>query len=135
MTYNEIERAFSTTEELGFEPNEGNDAGAILLCFTNPSLAYVAYTELIYNKGDDEVLIKIKEQNNRINLKIIVEAQGVEMNIRKRNFNKEKFKAFKEVNGGGPALILLIGHLPASENHFVTQQGASHLVVKWEFED
>lgn len=135
MTYNEIERIFSLTEDVGFEPNEGKNAGAIVLCFTNPSLPFTAYTHLIENGGSDEVLIKIKEHDSHVDLKIMIEKQEVLINIKKRNFSKQKLDTFRKLNGGGPSVILLIGYPPASSNHVVMQDGVSPLVVKWEFDN
>ena len=135
MTYNEIERIFSLTEDIGFEPNEGKNAGAIVLCFTNPSLPFIAYTHLIDSVGNDEVLIKIKEHDNHVDLKIVIEKQDVLMNLRNKNFSKSKLDTFRGLNGGGSSILLLIGYPPASDNHIVMQDGVSPLVVKWEFED
>ncbi len=135
MTYNEIERIFSLTEDVGFEPNEVKNAGAIVLCFTNPSLPFIAYTHLIENKGSDEVLIKIKEQDNHVDLKIIIVKQEVLMNIKNRNFSKQKLDTFRKLKGGGSSIILLIGYPPAYSNQIVMQDGVSPLVVKWEFDD
>jgi len=135
MTYSEIERIFSLTDDIGFEPNEGKNVGAIVLCFTNPSLPFIAYTHLIESKGNDEVLVKIKEHDSHVDLKIVVEKQEAIMNLRNRNFSKHKLDTFRELNGGGSSVLLLIGYPPASSNHVVMQDGVSPLVVKWEFDD
>jgi len=135
MNYNEIERIFSLTEDIGFEPNEENNAGAIVLCFTNPSLPFVAYTHLIENKETNEILIKIKEHDSLVDLKIIIEKQEAILYINNRNFSKQKLDIFRKLNGGGSSVILLIGYPPASSNHIVMQEGVSPLVIKWEFDE
>jgi len=133
--FNEIEKVLSNTEDIGFMANNGKSAGAIFLCYSNPSNPYVAYTKLIENKGESEITIRIKEHNNNIDLKIIIEDLNRELIIKNRKFNKSQLDQFKSVNGGGPAVILLIGHPPSESHKVILEKDISPLVVKWKFDE
>ena len=133
--FKDIEKALSITEEVGFMPNSGNNAGAIFLCYSNPSTPYIAYTKLIENKGKSDMRVKLKEHDNLIDLTIIIENLNREINIRNKNFNKSQLDTFKSVNGGGPAIILLVGYPPAESHKVILEKEISPLILKWEFEE
>lgn len=133
--FDDIEKVLSNTEEVGFMPNEGNNVGAIFLCYSNPSLPYLAYNKLIENKGENEIKIEIKEHNNLIDLRIIIEASSREISINNKNFNKSQLDSFRLVNGGGPAVVLLIGYPPADSHKIILEKEVSPVVVKWKFNE
>lgn len=129
----DIEKVLSNNEDIGFTPNEGKSAGAIQLCFSDPYLPFIAYKELIEKKGGKDIIIKIHELPDHIVLNIYIENHHKEINIKSSRFNKAQLDLFRDVKGGGPAVVFLIGYPPSSERKIVMENGISPLVVKWEF--
>ena len=134
MTYNSIERILSNALEIGFDPNEGNKAGSVFLCFQDPKLAYLAYADLAKNIGRSKILLKIREHSNLLDLSFIIDSQDVEIKISKRKYDKTLFDLFKSVNGGGDHICVLIGFLPARSFHILMNEGDSPIVCSWKIE-
>lgn len=132
QTFRDIEKVLSTCEDVGFMPNEGTHAGIINLCFSDPHLPYIAYIKLIENKGDGETVIKIKENVNDLEMTIDIAGHDKDLVLKNCKYNKHLLDKFREVNGGGPEVVLLIGYTPAQDNKIVLQKDHLPLVLKWE---
>lgn len=132
--YSEIENILSKSEDIGFMPNSGNNAGAITFCYSNPDIPYVAYKKLIESKGDSDVEILIKEHTRFVDVSIKIVTQQKQIFLQNQSYNKAQLEFFKSVNGGGQYILLLIGFSPAEKRHIVMEQDLKPLVVKWEIE-
>ena len=63
--YMNIENALSKSEDIGFMSNDGKRVGAINLCFSDPTIAYEAYRQLILKKEDSNVTVTLRSEERR----------------------------------------------------------------------
>ncbi len=129
-----LESSLVKCDEVGFMPNSDNNAGTILFCFQSPGSPYSIYSEFIQINSAKKIKISIKEHNDLIDLKIINKELGKDIAIKNLNYDKSQFDFFKSINGGGPAIILLIGYPPAKDHKIIFKKDVQPLVLTWEIE-
>lgn len=130
---NDIAKALSQAEDIGFMPNEGQTAGVINMCFTDCLIQYEAYSELIkLAKGED------------LNLELIEEGETIGMTFTGPNLiepiklsgipvNRALLNAFLAVAGGGERVVFAIGYPPSEARKLIMSTGDSWLTVKWKY--
>lgn len=134
--WDDIQGSLATAVDVGFLPNEGKSVGAIHLCFDGDCVVpYEAYKNLLEQAKDKEVVITISNYQDTIDLQIQISSIDKEIILSNLNYNKSEFAKFREVNGGGDKIVLLVGYPPANERKVILGKGMSPQIVTWKIKE
>ncbi|MDD4576814.1 MAG: hypothetical protein PHI36_10345 [Bacteroidales bacterium] len=133
--FRDIEKSLSNPVDVGFMPNQGKSVGVINLCYDGDCvLEYEAYKHLMNEVNNKEVIFKIIDNGEYINVTIMLPSKGRELQLNKLSYNKVDLEKFLKVNGGGNRVALLVGYPPANERKIILGKEMSPIVITWEYE-
>jgi len=131
----EIHNSLDNPVDIGFMPNQGKNAGVINLCYEGDCvIQFEAYKRLINEVDNKEVLLKIADYDDYIDLSIELTSKNRLLRFKKLPFNKSDLNEFIKINGGGNKVALLVGYPPANERKVILGKEMSPVVVTWEYE-
>ena len=131
----EIQKSLNNPVDVGFMPNKGKSVGIINLCYDDDCvLQFEAYKHLINEVDSKEVLLRIIDYGEYINLYVHLSSKDKQLLLNNLPYNKENLEEFINVNGGGEKIALLVGYPPANERKIILGKEMSPIVVTWAYE-
>jgi hypothetical protein len=132
----EVQNVLSHPIDIGFMPNHGKSVGVVNLCYDGDCvLEYEAYKQLMNEVDNKEVVFKIIDFDDYINVSINITSRQRQLNLNNLPFDKIDLENFLKVNGGGNKVALLVGYPPANERKVILGKEMSPIVITWEYEE
>jgi hypothetical protein len=133
--FDDIQDSLKNPVDIGFMPNYERSVGAINLCYEGDCvLEYEAYKQLINEVDKSEVIFKITDFDDYINISINISSKERLLQLDNLPYDKKDLENFLKVNGGGDKVALLVGYPPANERKVILGKDMSPIVITWEYE-
>lgn len=130
---NDIQKAFSKAEDLGFMPSEEKSIGVINLCFSDCSVPFEAYKELIKVTNKEELRLDLTKKSGSLKLEFNSTNLIEPITLSDIPFNEVLLDEFLKVDGGGDKVVFIIGYPPALDRKIILENGMSPLMVVWNY--
>ena len=133
--FSDILIAFNKNIDIGFLPNQVSSPGVINLCFDDCTIPFAAYEHLVIQANKQEVVIRFEEEIDGINLSLKLKSINKELKLKKLKYDKEEFKKFSDIKGGGSPIMFTVGYTPANKRHIILDKEVQPLMVKLDFDE